>query len=764
MTCLFLEIGAEEIPAAYIDPALRALSSNLVQKLDALRFTHGDARTFGTPRRLAIEIKDVSIRQAPLTTEITGPPERVGFDDQGKPTVAAVKFAEKIGISVKNIIVKETKKGRYLSAVKTEQGVSTKILLKTMLPEVILALPFPKTMKWADLSLSFARPIHSLVALLGTSVIPFTLGNLKSGRHSFGHRFMAPGKIKLTASDQYVDLLNKAHVEPEIDKRRAMIEASVAQLASDLHGQVQPDEQLVEIVNNLVEYPVPVAGKFDRKFLELPKEVLITAMREHQKYFAVTDNSGGLMPCFIAVNNTRANDMALVTRGHERVLRARLEDARFFYRSDIETTLDSLVIKLKDVIFQSTLGSVYEKTLRIQKLGKFLADKTGSSPDLKDRVSRAAWLCKADLTSQVVIEFPKLQGTMGRVYAVAAGEGPEVAAAIEEHYMPAYSGGPLPGTLAGALLALADKTDSICGYFKAGLIPTGASDPYALRRQSIGIIQIVLSNQFSFSLRELIQESMGYFNSEDDPESQKTAQKIYSFLKDRIAFMLSEQGFQKDVINAVTAVSVDHVPDTWKRVKALEELKNAAYFEPLAIAFKRAVNIIKKAEEFDKRPVNPELFEDMCESALHDACTLVHEKVSDHLKRGDFQMALADIASLRDTVDAFFDGVMVMAQDEKVRQNRLALLSGVAALFETIADFSKISPIIGIFNEIRSTKCAKRFDRCFAMINDAMAITKTNKRYRPFDLNQRLTSMTACVKAGNAAPKLAKMPSNCGIT
>jgi len=691
MTCLFLEIGAEEIPAAYIDPALQALSSNLTQKLDAARITHGDARTFGTPRRLAIEIKDVSARQTPLTTEITGPPERVGFDDQGKPTVAAVKFAEKVGISVKSILVKEAKKGRYLSAVKTEQGMSTKILLKSILPEVILALPFPKTMRWADLSLAFARPIHSLVALLGTSIVPFTLGNLKSGRYTFGHRFMAPGKIKLPDSDQYPDLLKKAHVEPEIDRRREMIKTSVAQIASDLDGRIQPDEDLIETVTNLVEFPVPVAGKFDRKFLGLPKEVLITAMREHQKYFAVTDKSGRLMPCFIAVNNTHAGDMALVARGHERVLRARLEDARFFYKSDIRTSLDSLVEKLKDVIFQSSLGSVYEKTLRIQKLGEFLAGKIKNVPDLNNHLSRAAWLCKADLTSQVVIEFPKLQGTMGRVYASEAGEGHEVAAAIEEHYMPAYSGGPLPGTPAGALLALADKMDSICGYFKAGLIPTGASDPYALRRQSIGIIQIILSNQFSFSLTELIQESLGHFTSKDDLEGQKTAQKIYAFLRDRIAFLLSEQGFQKDVINAVTTVSVDHIPDTWKRVSALEELKKAVYFEPIAIAFKRAVNIIKKAEEFDNRPVNPELFEDGCESELYDACSLVRKKVSDHLARGDFQMALADIASLRNTVDAFFDGVMVMAQDEKIRQNRLALLSGVAALFENIADFSKIS-------------------------------------------------------------------------
>ncbi len=691
MTCLFLEIGAEEIPAAYIEPALQALSSNLSHKLNAARIIHGDARTFGTPRRLAIEIKDVSIRQAPLTTEMTGPPERVGFDDQGKPTVAAVKFAEKVGLPVKDIVVKETKKGRYLSAVKTEQGISTKILLKTILPEVILALPFPKTMKWANLSLAFARPIHSLLALLGTSVIPFSLGNLKSSRYTFGHRFMAPGKIKLSSSDQYTDLLNKAHVEPEIDKRRDMIKASVGQIASDLEGRIQPDEKLIETVTNLVEYPVPVAGKFDKKFLELPKEVLITAMREHQKYFAVTDKSDQLMPCFIAVSNTLAKDMALVIRGHERVLRARLEDARFFYKSDLETTLDRLTEKLKNVLFQSKLGSVYEKTLRIQKLGEFLADEISSDPDLKTQVSRAAWLCKADLTCQVVIEFPKLQGIMGRIYATIAGEGPDVAAAIEEHYLPAYSGGPLPDTSAGAILAIADKIDSICGCFKAGLIPTGASDPYALRRQSIGIIQIILTNQFSFSLKELIQTSIGHFNSADDPDIQKTSQKVYSFLKDRIAFLLSEQGFQKDVINAVTAVSVDHVPDTWKRVKALEELKKAAYFEPIAIAFKRAVNIIKKAEAFDNRPVNPDLFEDKCESALHDACTRVGKKVSNHLRKGDFHKALSDIASLREPVDAFFEGVMVMTEDENVRQNRLAQLSGIAALFEDIADFSKIS-------------------------------------------------------------------------
>jgi glycyl-tRNA synthetase beta chain len=522
MDNLLLEIGAEEIPAGYIRPALTALSSALLQKLSDARIEHGDAQVYGTPRRLAVNVENVVRKQKSIKSEVIGPPAKVGFDENGKPTMAAQKFAEKVGVSVNKLTVKETPRGSYLAAVKMERGLATQTLLKEILPEVILSIPFPKKMRWADLDIEFARPIHTIVALLGKSIIPFYLGNIKSGRYTCGHSFMAPGKIKLDVADDYLEKLRSAWVLADMAERKKMLERGIAEVAQKLGGQILPDAELVDIVNNLVEYPVPVAGNFDEAFLEVPDEVLINAMREHQKYFAVVDKDNRLMPSFIAVNNTAARDLALAAKGHERVLRARLADAQFFYRGDLELTDDDRVEKLKRVLFQAKLGTMYEKIERVAKIAEYLASLVDVKPspdtkdaDLKTQLSRAARLSKADLVSQVVGEFPKLQGVMGRIYATVAGELPMVAAAIEEHYRPVYSGAPLPATLVGAILSIADKIDSICGCFSAGLIPTGASDPYALRRQGIGLIQIMRDKGFSFSLRELIQSSVAQFGGKN---------------------------------------------------------------------------------------------------------------------------------------------------------------------------------------------------------------------------------------------------------
>ncbi len=691
MEKLLLEIGTEEIPAGYIEPALKALSAALLKKLDDARISHGNAKTYGTPRRLAVEVPDVAEKQEPVTSEVMGPPERVGFNETGNPTVAAVKFAEKVGIPVSAIRVSETQKGRYLMAVKTEKGIATKTILKTILPEVIVTLPFPKSMKWSDMNILFARPIQTVLALLGKEVISFSIERLKSGRCAMGHPFMAPGKINIESPDHYVEALEAVFVFADSKKRKQSILNAVASVAESLGGRVEPDEDLADIVTNLVEFPVPIAGSFNTKFLELPKEVLIMAMREHQKYFAVVNDRNQLKPNFIAVNNTRAKDMSLVAKGHERVLRARLEDAMFFYRSDLKTDLDQMVDKLKGVLFQAKLGSVYEKIKRVQELGEFLVEKSGQDEPVRLGVSRAAWLCKADLVSRMVVEFPKLQGIMGRVYAKLAGESDPVVMAIEEHYRPVYSGAPLPETKVGSLLAIADKLDSICGCFHAGLIPTGASDPYALRRQGIGIIQIIQKMNFTFSLKEVIEKSVRLFGGADISKIQDTAGQIYSFLQDRISNMLADEGFQKDVIAAVTSVSVDNIPDLRKRVKALESMKNKPDFEPLAIAFKRAVNILKKADNYQGGEISASLFEESCESDLYNACKSVRQKVAGCLAEGNFDRALIEISGLRGVVDAFFDGVMVMADNPDVKNNRLALLSEIAALFKDIADFSRIS-------------------------------------------------------------------------
>ena len=691
MNNLLLEIGAEEIPAGYIAPALAAMASNLTKNLRAARVEHGQVETFGTPRRLAVVIENVAAKQPTVSKDVMGPPTKVAFDADGQPTMAAIKFAEKVGVSVKALKTKDTEKGSYLSVRVTERGVSTKTLLKTFLPEVIQSTPFPKTMKWAELNIQFARPLNSIVALFGSSPVSFRLGNLKSGRYTHGHSFMHPGKVKIDHPDAYLGSLKDVAVIADIQERRKMVIQEVERAASAVGGKVLPDEELVDIVTNLVEYPIATAGKFDDEFLEIPREILITAMREHQKYFAVIDENGQLMPYFIAVNNTRTRDLDLVATGHQRVLRARLSDAQFFYRSDIKASFAPWKEKLEGVLFQAKLGSMQEKVSRVKALAAHLADAEGLDAGFKSRVTRAAELCKADLVSQVVVEFPKLQGVMGRVYAGVAGEPQDVASAIEEHYRPTYSGGKLPATKTGALLAIADKIDSICGCFSVGLIPTGASDPYALRRQGIGIVNIMQDKGFSFSLRGLIVESLERFKSKGDFDLEVTTEKVHTFIQNRLAHILVEKGFSKDVVAAVISAGTANMPHVWLRVKALEDLKGAPDFEPLAAAFKRVVNIIKKTQGGDEAGVNEALFTHSSEHNLWAAFKAAENQVSVLFSTGDFEKALLKIASLKDAVDAFFDDVLVMAEDVKVRNNRLALLGEIAALFDKFADFSKLA-------------------------------------------------------------------------
>ncbi|MGD2269301.1 MAG: glycine--tRNA ligase subunit beta, partial [Desulfobacterales bacterium] len=542
----------------------------------------------------------------------------------------------------------------------------------------------------------------TLLALLGKSVIRFQLGRISSGRVTHGHYFMASGKIKISHADDYIDTLRAAYVLADIDERKENLRRGVQKIARDLGGQILPDEELVDINNNLVEYPIAVAGQFDEAFLEVPDEVLINAMREHQKYFSVVDQDGRLMAHFIAVNNTAARTMALVATGHERVLRARLADARFFYRGDLEISDDQRVEKLKGVRFQAKLGTMYEKTERVEKIAEYLAlqvdyglDLEKGGVDLKRQVSRAARLCKADLVSQVVVEFPKLQGVIGKVYATIAGELPTVAAAIEEHYRPTHSGAPLPETLVGAILSIADKIDSICGCFSVGLVPTGASDPYALRRQGIGIVQIMQDKGFSFSLTELIQKSLSLFEQNSPQDITALTEKVYVFIKNRLAHLLAELGYSRDIITAAVDASIDDIPDAWNRVRALDAFRSQPDFEPLVAGFKRVGNIIKKSADIRPgskiRAIDENLFEHESEWALFTNFKRVEKKVVDAMDKGIFDQALVDIASLRDSVDAFFDGVMVMTPNRKVRENRLAVLEHVAALFGKFADFSKIT-------------------------------------------------------------------------
>ncbi len=698
MKPLLIEIVTEEIPAGYIDPALEAMKSLMQQRLSRARIEHGAMETFGTPRRLALMVQEVSERQASVTREVVGPPEAAAFDAEGRPTKAAEGFARSQGVSIKRLNIKTTAKGEYVCVKKLERGQTSWRLLQSMVPELIRAIPFPKQMRWSYLSLVFTRPIHGVLALFGDRIIPFKMENLRSGRHTLGHRFMHPGRIAISEVPDYVPALRSAFVLVDIEERENAIREQITEAARKLGGEVISDDDLLHTVTHLVEYPAVSAGTFDKGFLEVPREVLITAMREHQKYFAVIGPDHQLLPCFIAVNNTPVKDIALVTSGHERVLRARLEDARFFFETDAKTPPHEIVERLKGVLFQAKLGTMFEKVCRVQKLAEHLAGLT--VPDLKASVSRAAWLCKSDLTTQMVNEFPKLQGVMGRIYAADAGEPEAVARAIEEHYLPAYAGGSLPATVPGSLVSIADKLDTICGCFGVGLIPSGTSDPYALRRQAIGIIQIIVAQGFSLSLKELIHKSLGLLQDKISGETEQLALQILTFFQHRMEHLLAEEGFSKDVISAVVSASMEDVPAVRKRTAALETLKAEPDFQPLAIAFKRVANIIRQArqrgeiasgEAHEKVKTDPGLFQESCEQALFDAFKNVKQYMSEDLKKGAFDRAVRSVASLKGPVDGFFDGVMVLTEDERLKQNRLALLGEIADLFNVFADFSKIS-------------------------------------------------------------------------
>lgn len=690
MNTLLIEIGVEEIPAGYIIPALNAFKEKILVSLENARIDHGESRIFGTPRRLALMVEDVVDMQNLKTSIITGPPEKVGFDAAGHPTLAAEKFAAKAGVALDQIKVEEIKNGRYLTAVIEEKCESSVALLESVLEKIILSIPFPKQMRWGNQSISFARPIISLIGLLGDKILDFKVGNIKSSSQIFGHQFMYPGKQKIESADKYVEIAESIGIIPDIEKRKTLLIKAIEACAKEYDAQILEDNELINLVTNLVESPFPVVGKFDDAFLEVPDEVLITAMREHQKYFALVDEKGKLRPLFIAVNNTRAKDMSLVTRGHEKVLRARLSDAKFFYEADLQSSLDEFAFRLKKVTFQEKLGTVYEKTLRIGKLVEYLVEVSsyGEKETLAQTVARAAQICKADLVSQVVIEFTKLQGIIGRAYALKSGEKEAVAYAIEQHYRPVYSGGKLPDNPTACLLAIADKLDTICGCFSVGLIPTGGADPYALRRQGIGIIQIMLAENLVVSLTAMIDKALEAFV--DKADKKELSLKILEFFKNRMVNILTDMGLSKGAVNSALWASFDNLPDVVLRAKALNFLIKEPDFEPLSITFKRVENIIKKAEENIGILVDESLFEDSSESELFNAVNDARQIVDGLIQKGNYDKALLYIATLRPKVDTFFEDVMVMAEDIKLRQNRIALLSSVSELFKNIANFSML--------------------------------------------------------------------------
>lgn len=683
---LFLELGTEEIPAGFIPRALNDIERLLGQELENARITFGAVRTFATPRRLAISIDAVARQQQRQVLELTGPPARIAFSSDGKPTKAAEGFARTNGVSVDELKIVETTKGDYLGLTKVVEGGDTVEQLPILLTRMITAIPFKKSMRWKDLEIRFARPLHWIVAVFDGKIIPLTFGDLKSGNRSRGHRFMAPEEFTVTGVEDYLDGAEKRFVVPDINKRKTLIQLQLDALAEKLRGRINPDAELLDEVTFLVETPQALAGTIEDRFLKLPPELLITSMREHQRYFTLIDEGGKLLPHFITVANTMATDPSVVIAGNERVLRARLADAMFFWEEDRKIKLEARLDSLKKVVYQAQLGTSYEKIERFSALAVKLARQL--SPGLVDLTRRAALLAKCDLETGMVYEFPELQGVMGREYALLEGEDPRVATAIHEHYLPTQAGGALPTGDIGAFVSLADKIDTICGCFSVGLIPTGTADPYALRRSAIGLLAIILDREYSLSVPQLVAESVSLLEAKRQRPAQEIEVEVIAFIRQRLANMLTSRDYPADLVDAVLSASFVDPIDVLERVRALTELKGHDDFEPLAIAFKRVGNIIKGGVA---AAIDPSLFEADSERQLFTRLEQVKLDSVNLINQRDYAKALEKIATLRVPVDAFFDNVMVMADNPAVKTNRLALLTGIAELFRSIADFSKIA-------------------------------------------------------------------------
>ena len=683
---IFLEIGTEEIPAGFLPKAMADLERMVRKELEAARLEFGDIKTFATPRRLALSVSAVAEDQPTLRTEAMGPAKQIAYDTEGNPTKAAIGFARGQGVDVSALQLVTTDKGDYLFIEKEEPGRSTTQLLTEILPRLVGGLTFKKSMRWENQDIRFARPMHWIVALYGGSVVPFTHGNLASGNKSRGHRFMAPQEFSVTGMADWLEGCRKHFVTADQNERKATIRRQVEATGQAAGGKAAIDERLLEEVTYLVEDPTPLCGTFEEKYLQLPRELLVTSMREHQRYFTIEDAAGKLLNKFITVSNTRPEDEQVVVKGNEKVIRARLSDAMFFWEEDQKVSLASNLESLKQVIYQAKLGTSFEKVERFARIAKGLAERF--EPAAANLTERAARLAKCDLETKMVYEFPELQGIMGREYSRIEGEEARVSIAIFEHYLPTEAGGALPSDNVGAFVSIADKIDTICGCFGVGLVPTGSADPYALRRSAIGVLNIILDRGYQISIPALVAQSLSLLEAKLTRPRGEVEAEVVEFIRLRLANMLTSRGFATDLVDAVLAARFDEPGDAVARVEALATLKGAADFEPLAVAFKRVGNIIKGGVD---SPISNELFEADCERALAAAIAATRQTVADQVDRGNYSGALQTIAGLRGPVDDFFDGVMVMADDDRVRTNRLALLTQVAALFADIADFTRIA-------------------------------------------------------------------------
>jgi glycyl-tRNA synthetase beta chain len=648
---------------------------------------------WGGPRRLALGLWGLDSMQPDVEEEVVGPPLSSAFDANGNPTKAASGFAKGQGVSISEIFTINTPKGSYLAVKRSLIGKPAGLILQNLMPSLLSALPFPKIMRWGDGEYQFVRPVHWLLSVLGGEVLPLTFAGAKGGKVSYGHRFLYPGAVVILSPGEYADRLAETHVIVDFQKRKDMVYKEIERVMGEVAKElvVVIDEELVNEVTNLIEEPTAILGRFDSQFLDLPLAVSATAMKEHQRYFPITDSQGRQAPYFVAINNTKARDMDVVRKGHERVLHARLEDARFYYDDDKKTPLASRYKDLANVVFHHHLGTYKEKVERILSLALELSSEL--APELKETVTRAATLSKCDLVTGVVKEFPSLQGVMGREYALNDNENPEVAEAIKEHYLPLRAGGILPQTLSGALLAVADKLDTICGCFAVGLQPTGANDPFALRRQALGIVLILLDRGWKISIEPYIDKSLASLSNLAKLPLREVKSNLLEFFKTRLKSHILAQGVSADGAEAVISVNQNFPLIALQKAIALEDLKKQEGFRDLAQTFKRVVNIIKKfgGKEIPLDLTLQNLLTKDAEKNLLGRVFQLENESKEFLLKGNFPALLDKIVSLRSPVDAFFDEVLVDDPDPDLKNARIALLNKTSDIFELIADFSRIS-------------------------------------------------------------------------
>jgi glycyl-tRNA synthetase beta chain len=704
---LVFEIGSEELPASFQAPAIAYLAQKFAEEAAAARLAVGAIETHATPRRLALLVRDVADRASDFEERGEGPAVSVAFDAEGRPTKAAEGFARKFGLTVDQL----DRSGGRLVAVRRQAGQPTLSLLPELLARLAGTIPFRKSMRWGSLDATFARPVQWLLAVYGGEVVPVKFAGLSAGGVTFGHRFLAPEAIRIAGVDEYLPRLLAAKVVASRDERRARVIAEIDRVAAEAGGRRVVDDELVETITGLVEWPSGVLGAFGEDALDMPREVLVSEMRGHQKYASIEGADGRLRPQFVAVANTPVKDVAVSRRGYERVLRARLADARYFFEEDKKRTLASRVTELRRVTFQEKLGSIHDKVDRMMALSR----KVALSVPYEDApaVERAAILCKADLTTGMVGEFPDLQGVMGREYALANGETREVALALFEHYLPRGASDALPTGALGAIIGISDRLDTITGIFAIGKPPTGANDPFALRRACLGIIRIVLAKGWRLHLGGLVEHALGqhyeHFQRQaatnppppakdekgrprrpDYVERAEAQRQVLEFFRGRLENHWKEE-HAADTIDAVLDAGFDDITDAHRRLQAITALRGRPDFVPLAIAFGRASNIIEKqARDLVPGPVSSALFSEAPEHALDAATESARAQVESALRTGDYSAALRTLAELRPAVDAFFDKVLVMAEDPAVKQNRLRLVRNVQQLFAPIAAFARI--------------------------------------------------------------------------